>query len=368
MADDRLLVVNAGSSSIKTALFDGALREILRIEATGIGASGSVKAAGKSRAMPLPDHTTALAAILDRLEEHGTKPADLTAAAHRIVHGGPHLTHAQRITPDVRDAIAACIPLAPLHNPHHIAAIDAITAMTPNLPQCASFDTAFHATNPQVARRYALPPSAPAELRRYGFHGTSYAALVRALPAQSGTLPRRLLALHLGNGASLCAIKDGSSVATTMGYSPLGGLTMGTRAGAIDPGAVLALVRTLGVDQAEHMLTHESGLLGLSGQSADMRDLLDSPTPEATFAIAHFCYWAARQAGSMIAAMGGIDAIAFTGGIGENAALLRDEITAQLSWTGRVPVYTVPATEELHIAREALALLGALPLKAANDP
>lgn len=357
MTNAPLLVVNAGSSSIKTALFDPDLREILRSEATGIGGAGEIKTAGKRHRLPLPDHASALAAIFDALTEHHIAPRDLRAVGHRIVHGGATLTQAQRITPAVRAAIAACIPLAPLHNPHHIAAIDAITAMAPDLPQCASFDTAFHATNPDVARRYALPDSVPAGLQRYGFHGTSYAALTRALPAQSGDLPHRLLALHLGNGASLCAILDGKSVATTMGYSPLGGLTMGTRAGDIDAGAVLRLARDMGVDQAEHLLTHQSGLLALSGTSADMRDLMDSNTPEAQFAIAHFCYWAARQAGSMIAAMGGLDAIAFTGGIGENAAPIRDEITALLSWTGNVPVYTVPATEELHIAREALALL-----------
>ncbi len=352
-----LLVVNAGSSSIKTALFDPDLCEVLRSEATGIGGAGNLKTAGKSQQLALPDHASALAAIFDALGSHGIAPHELGGVGHRIVHGGADLTQARRVTPAVRDAIANCIPLAPLHNPHHIAAIDAVTAMAPDLPQCACFDTAFHATNPDVARRYALPDSAPEGLQRYGFHGTSYAALTLALPTQSGSLPHRLLALHLGNGASLCAILDGKSVATTMGYSPLGGLTMGTRAGEIDAGAVLRLARDLGVDATEDLLTRQSGLLALSGTSADMRDLMETDTPEARFAIAHFCYWAARQAGSMIAAMGGIDAIAFTGGIGENAAPIREEITDLLSWTGDVPVYIVPATEELHIARQMNSLL-----------
>jgi acetate kinase len=274
------------------------------------------------------------------------------------VHGGPTLTRAQRITPQVRATIAACIHLAPLHNPHHLAAIDAVSALANDLPQCASFDTAFHATNPDVARRYALPPEATTDgLQRYGFHGTSYAALIRALPQQSGTLPARLLALHLGNGASVCAIRDGQSVATTMGYSPLGGLTMGTRAGEIDAGAVLRLVHMHGLEEADALLHHRAGLLGLSGLSADMRALMDSDTDAARFAIDHFCYWAIRQSGSMIAAMGGVDAIAFTGGIGENAATIRDTITGGLSWLGPLPCYTVKAQEELQIALEARSLL-----------
>ncbi len=358
MAQAPILVMNAGSSSIKAALFDGALSELLRIEATGVGSAGEIRVGAQKRPMPLPDHATALTALFDALQAQGIALTDLHCVAHRIVHGGTSLTTAQRITPGVRAAIADCVPLAPLHNPHHLAAIDALAALAPDLPQCASFDTAFHATIPDVARRYALPdlPDLPG-LRRYGFHGTSYASLVRSLPEQSHTLPQRLLAMHMGNGASLCAILGGQSVATTMGYSPLGGLTMGTRAGEIDAGAVLRLVGARGLEAADHLLHQQSGLLGLSGLSSDMRTLEAANTPQANLAIEHFCYWISRQAGSMISAMGGLDAVAFTGGIGENSGMIRNRILELLRWAGNFPDYIVPAREELQIAREAQTLL-----------
>jgi acetate kinase len=255
-----------------------------------------------------PDHQSALALCL---AEMGVSPDRLAAAAHRVVHGGALLRQACRVTPEVEAQIAACLPLAPLHNPANLTAIRALAALAPGLPQYASFDTAFHATNPEVALRYALPPGAEAlGLRRYGFHGISYASLVARWPALTGApVPRRLLALHLGNGASACAIRDGVSVATTMGYSPLDGLTMGTRAGAIDGNAVLRLAEVHGIDGASRILNRESGLLGLGGAS-DMRALHAAQTPEARFAIAHFCYWAVRHAGSMIAAMGILAALA----------------------------------------------------------
>ena len=312
----------------------------------------------------------------------GVTPDRLAAAAHRVVHGGADLQAACLVTPQIEARIEACVPLAPLHNPANLTAIRALAALAPGLPQYASFDTAFHATNPEVALRYALPPQAEAlGLRRYGFHGISYASLVARWPVLTGgPVPRRLLALHLGNGASLCAIRDGVSVATTMGYSPLDGLTMGTRTGAIDGNAVLRLAEVYGIDGASRILNRESGLLGLGGAS-DMRALHAAQTPEARFAIAHFCYWAVRHAGSMIAAMGGLDAVAFTGGIGENDMAVRAEIMAGLDWTGlrldpgaspqnaarlhsdasHVAVWVVPADEERHIAAEALDLIGSTP-------
>jgi acetate kinase len=360
MPDKQILVINAGSSSIRTALFDTDLHETLRIEASGIGQAGAVRIGNQAQtAQPLPDHTAALSAIFDALAAEGIGPAQLRAVAHRVVHGGAGMTASARVTPAVHAAIRAAIPLARLHNPHHLAAIDAVAAKMPDLPQFASFDTAFHTTNPDVARRYAVPEApATAGLQRYGFHGSSYAALVATFQAVTGTaLPRRLLALHLGNGASLCAIRDGRSVATTMGFSPLSGLTMGTRAGEIDAGAVLYLVREMGVQAAENLLQHESGLLGLSGVSADMRTLSQSDSHGARFARAHFCYWVARQAGSMMAAMQGVDGIAFTGGIGENDAGIRDEILALLSWAGNIPHWVIPAAEEQQIARDAATLL-----------
>ncbi|GGH33837.1 acetate kinase [Cribrihabitans marinus] len=358
-AGGSILVVNAGSSSIKVAVFDDGLRATLSGAVTGIGGRGEIRLGTDTRAADLPDHTAALAALLEALAGQGITLADLRAAAHRVVHGGASLTRPHQVTPEIREAIAACAPLAPLHNPHNLAAIDAIAELAPDLPQCASFDTAFHAGNPALATRYALPDiEATRGIRRYGFHGISYAAMVRGWTDVTGTaLPHRLLALHLGNGASICAIRDGRSVATTMGYSPLEGVTMGTRTGSIDGNAVLHLAETLGIEAARHMLNHKSGLLGLSGLSHDMRTLEQADSAAARFAIDHFCYWAARHSGSMIAAMEGLDAIAFTGGIGENAGAVRDSITVRLAWAGDVPVHVVPAQEERRIASDAAALL-----------
>ncbi len=341
MSSRVILVLNAGSSTIKAAVFEDG-REVARAGSDAV-----------------PDHGAALSRVMADLAAKGHAIDSFAAAAHRVVHGGETLSASARITRGVRAQIAACIPLAPLHNPHHLDVIDRIAARAPDLPQFASFDTAFHASIPEVARRYALPDTPDTRgLRRYGFHGISYAALVEALPRQIGQpLPRRLLALHLGNGASICAIQDGRSVATTMGYSPNAGLTMGTRSGDMDPAAVLELARRMGVDAAEHLLTHASGLLGLSGESFDMRTLQTSGAPGAQLAIRHFCYWAARHAGSMIAAMGGLDAIAFTGGIGENAGDIRNDILLKLKWAGDVPAYIVPAQEEAFVAREASNLM-----------
>lgn len=336
-----ILVLNAGSSTIKAAVFeDGG--EVARAEAEAV-----------------PDHGAALTRVLAALKGQGYGLNTLAAVGHRVVHGGAHLIASTWITPAVRDQIVACIPLAPLHNPHHLSAIDWITRHAPDLLQCATFDTAFHATIPDVATRYALPNTPETQgIRRYGFHGISYAALTRALPDMTGQpLPRRLLAFHLGNGASICAILDGASVATTMGYSPNAGLTMGTRSGDMDPAAVLELARRMGVDAADRLLTQDAGMLGLSGISADMRILTTSTDPKARFATQHFCYWAARHAGSMIAAMGGLDAIVFTGGIGENAVDIRNEILDKLAWAGDVCTHIVPAQEEAFIAREAVTLI-----------
>jgi len=374
-----VLVVNAGSSSIRVAVFGGDLRERLRGMAEGIGGAGRLRLGEDMRAADLPDHAAALDALLAALAERGFAPDRLRAAAHRVVHGGTDLTAPARIDAAVLAAIRRCVPLAPLHNPHNLAAIETLRDRVPDLPQCASFDTAFHATNPEVARRYALPGEIEARgIRRYGFHGLSYAALVEALPGIIGApLPRRLLAFHLGNGASICAIRDGHSVATTMGYSPLEGLTMGTRAGGIDGNAVLRLAEEDGIDATRAMLNRESGLKGLSGGESDMRALLEDDGPQARFAVEHFCYWAVRHAGALIAAMEGADAIAFTGGIGENAAPVRARIVDGLGWIGarldpaandrgaarlhaddsRIGCWIVPAAEERRIAADALAVL-----------
>lgn len=350
------LIVNAGSSSLKLKLFE-AEREVAKAFVAEIGPDG---------------HRAAMATALARA---GVSVDRLTAVAQRVVHGGAELTQTCRVTPEVLRQVEACVPLAPLHNPANLVGIQSVASLAPNLPQYASFDTAFHATNPEVAVTYALPKAERERgLRRYGFHGISYAAIVRILQGR-GQLPRRLLACHLGNGCSLAAIVNGRSVATTMGYSPLAGLTMGTRTGEIDGNAVLRLAEVHGVERAGRILNRESGLLGLGGAS-DMRALHAAGTPEAEFALRHFAYWAVRHAGSMVAAMGGIDAVVFTGGIGENDAWTRKEILSGLGYLGvssdheanarneatlhdatsRVAILLVPADEERQIALEAQAV------------
>jgi acetate kinase len=349
-----LLVVNTGSSSLKLAVFDGTV-EVARAAVSEIGPGGHA------------------AALETGLAKAGVPVSRLHAAAHRVVHGGASLTATCRVTPEVLTEIAACVPLAPLHNPANLVGVEGVAALAPGLAQYACFDTAFHATNPDVAVTYALPLAERQRgLRRYGFHGISYAALVRVLAAE-GPLPGRLLACHLGNGASLCAIVNGRSVATTMGYSPLDGLTMGTRAGSIDGNAVLRLAEVHGVVRAGEILNRESGLLALGG-SNDLRTLHASG---ASFALQHFAYWAVRHAGSMVAAMGGLDAVVFTGGIGENDAWIRKEILSGLAFMGvssdpeanarnestlhdptsRVAIRIVPADEERQIALETQAVI-----------
>lgn len=351
------LIVNAGSSSLKLKVFDG-VREVAKAFVGEIGTDGHA------------------AAMAEGLAQAGVPVERLTAAAHRVVHGGLGLTRTCRVTADVMRQIRECVPLAPLHNPANLVGIQAVAALVPDLPQYAAFDTAFHATNPEVAVTYALPQSERDRgLRCYGFHGISYAALVRVLSGR-GRLPERMLACHLGNGCSLAAIRDGRSVATTMGYSPLDGLTMGTRSGAIDGNAVLRLAELHGIERAGRILNRESGLLGLGGFS-DVRALHAAGTPEAKFALEHFAYWAVRHAGSMVAAMGGLDAVVFTGGIGENDPWMRKEILTGLAYLGvssdpaanarnetilhdatsSVIILVVPADEERQIALEAQAAM-----------
>lgn len=350
-----ILVVNAGSSSIKVALFERDLSEIMDGQVSGIGgALAHLKLGSEDRDIAAPDHDAALAVILASLKAQGITHDKLSAVAHRVVHGGTSLVDPQKITDQVIEGIEAATPLAPLHNPNNLAGIRALQTLAPGVPQYASFGTAFHATQPDVATTYALPKEPRAAgIRRYGFHGLSYAWIVTQF---GDKLPSKLLAFHLGSGASLCAIKDGKSVATSMGYSPLDGLTMGTRSGAIDGMGVLRLAEMYGANQASHMLNKDSGLKGLGG-SNDMRLLLAADTPEANFAVEHFCYWAARHAGSALVALGGLDAVAFTGGIGENSDVIREKIMAHLTQFGDVPVHVVKADEERQIATDALTLM-----------
>jgi len=350
-----ILVVNAGSSSIKVAVFDRDLTQVMAGQISGIGgALAHLNLGDDDRNIAAPDHDAALSMILASLDRQGVTANHLSAAAHRVVHGGTTLVKPCAITPEVIEGIEAATPLAPLHNPKNLAGIRALQTLVPDLPQYASFGTAFHAHQPEIATTYAIPKEQRAKgIRRYGFHGLSYAWMVTQF---GDALPGRLLALHLGSGASLCAIKEGVSVATSMGYSPLDGLTMGTRSGALDGMAVLRMAEDMGTDAAGHMLNHDSGLKGLGG-SNDMRLLLAADTDSARFAVEHFCYWAARHAGSAIVAMGGLDAVAFTGGIGENAAPVRNRIMEHLQLFGDVPVHVIKTDEERQIATDAIGLI-----------
>lgn len=351
-----ILVLNAGSSSLKIEVFDLALTSVLSGSVTNIGTDGTLKLGDVRTDIATTDHADALAQMLGALAAQNITLDKLTAAAHRVVHGGTILTQPAKVTPEVIRAIENCIPLAPLHNPNNLAAIVALAEKVPDLPQYCSFGTAFHATNPAVATRYAIPQiQHDAGIRRYGFHGLSYANMV----AEFGDkIPHRLLAFHLGNGASLCAIKDGQSIATSMGYSPLSGLTMGTRSGDIDGAAVLRISDALGEDEADRMLNKNSGLKALAGDN-NMKTLLDRDDDAAKFAVEHFCYWAARHAGSAIVAMGGLDAVAFTGGIGENAAPIRARIMEHLACFGTPDIHIIAADEEKAIARDALSVMEA---------
>ncbi|OUS08147.1 hypothetical protein A9Q96_01405 [Rhodobacterales bacterium 52_120_T64] len=333
MADDPwILTLNAGSSSLKFAAFTPDCTKI---------ASGQV--------------TDNVQEALARLN----MPHPPEAIGHRVVHGGSRNAPVQ-ITPDIRAEIEATSTLAPLHNPPALKVIDAVSALYPSVPQFACFDTAFHANNPLEATTIPIPRTLRGQgIRRYGFHGLSYASLVRRFElVTSATLPRRVLAFHLGAGASLAAIVDGVGVATTMGFSPMDGLVMATRAGAMDTGVVLHLMREhdMSADAVETMLNKQSGLAAMAG-TPDMKEILDSEDPNASFAISYYCYWISRHAGSMIAAMQGVDGFLFTGGIGENAAPIREQILDRLTWAGELPNWVIPADEEGEIAHAAQDLL-----------
>ncbi|MGA9865612.1 MAG: acetate/propionate family kinase [Acetobacteraceae bacterium] len=366
---DAVLAVNAGSSSLKFALFelDGEAepREAFRDQIDGV-----VEAAD-------------LHAVLARVDAH--LGADrLLAAGHRVVHGGTRFVAPVLVDPAVLEALEALTPLAPLHQPHNLAPIRALAAARPGLAQVACFDTAFHATMPDESSRLALPRAiSDSGVRRYGFHGLSYEYIASRLgvvaPALAGG---RVLVAHLGNGASLCAIHAGRSVDTTMGFTALDGLVMGTRPGTLDPGAVLYLMRErkMNAAEVEDMLYHRAGLLGVSGISGDMRTLLASNDPYAREAVTLFVARLAREAGGLVSALGGLDGIVFTGGIGEHAAPIRAEACARLAWLGLrldaavnargagrisadgsdVEAWVIPTDEELMVVRHTAAVLGRL--------
>jgi acetate kinase len=339
-----ILALNAGSSTLKFALFDEKPELALRFK-------DQFKGAG----------ATALAALFARLAREDTDVTQLAGIGHRIVHGGTEFWGPVIVDDGIEARLNALRPLAPLHQPYGLDALRLMREKAPKVPQVACFDTAFHRTQPEIAQRFPLPARFfERGYRRYGFHGLNYEHVVHSLPGQTGApLPRRLLIAHLGNGASLCAVMDGKSVATTMGYSTLDGLVMGTRPGALDPGLILAIMKDdrLTPEEMEEILYRESGLLGLSGLTSDMRSLLESPTSAAQEAIEAYCYWAARQAASLITAMGGIDAMVFTGGIGENAEPVRRRIVHHLGWINTFSVLIMLANEELVIAKHTSGLI-----------
>lgn len=356
--EDRwILTINAGSSSLKfAAYFVGAEQPVAASQIAAIGDNAQLDGAS----VKAGSHEQAVGVALGWLATNTDLSARPAMVAHRIVHGG-ELKVPTTITPKVTAQIEAAAKLAPLHNPPALKVIEALANRYPDLPQIACFDTSFHADNPPEATTIPIPKHLRDKgIRRYGFHGLSYASLVRRFrQTTTATLPRRVLALHLGAGASLAAIVDGRGVATTMGFSPMDGLVMATRAGAIDSGVLLHLMRTEGLnsDQLEQLLNRDSGLKALSGGNADMKTLLLSGAAEAEFAVAHYVYWVCRHAGSMIAAMQGLDGIVFTGGIGENAGEIRERILHNLSWAGEVPSWVIQSDEEGELAADAGSLL-----------
>lgn len=378
-----LLVLNAGSSSIKFALYGLPLsgRPSHEGQISGIGRESRFFVDGKSQSIPhaIAHHGGAIALLLEWLQSEG-HAGKLAGVGHRVVHGGTQFTHPMRLDAHAIEALATLNPLAPHHQPHNIAAIRAVAARLPKLPQIACFDTAFHATIPEEARRLPLPSEYEAGgIRRYGFHGLSYESIVARLLELMGKLPGRLIVAHLGNGASITAIKDGRSIATSMGFSTLDGLIMATRSGSIDPGVLLHLMREgRGLAEIEDLLYNRSGLLGLSGLSADMKTLLDSSAASAALAVSLYCYRINREIGSLTAALGGLDALVFTGGVGENAAPVRAKVCRAAGWLGialdekanaaggprltladsPVSAWAIPTDEQGVIARHAARLLG----------
>ncbi len=392
---DVVLVINAGSSSVKFATFSElALPVPVRLangEVDGIGDTARLRvwshdgAVLEEQALTLsadPDrmHDDALAQVFEWLARHAGD-RHLLAVGHRVVHGGAAFDRPVRVTPQVMQQLEQLVPLAPLHQPHNLAAIRAITRQQPQVPQVACFDTAFHTTQSWVAQAFALPRSISAQgVRRYGFHGLSYEYIASILPEHLGEAANgRVVVAHLGNGASMCAMHARQSVYSTMGFTALEGLMMGTRCGSIDPGVVLHLMTQLGMSakEVEHLLYHDSGLLGVSGISGDMRSLQASVAPEARAAIDLYVHRINHELGALAASLQGLDALVFTAGVGEHSAMVRGQVCKAAKWLGielddeanrrdatrisapgsRVSVWVIPTNEELMIAQYARELL-----------
>ncbi len=360
MAGKWILVLNAGSSSLKFSAFSVEGNDLVASgQIASIGQDARLVIDGDSRLLDCRDHREAVDLALSTLREKPDLSGNPAIIGHRIVHGG-NLKSAAIINSKIRKEIEAAANLAPLHNPPALSVIDALQNKFNELPQVACFDTGFHSSNPPEATTIPIPAKWREKgIRRYGFHGLSYASLVRRFEGETGQpLPGKLLAFHLGAGASLAAIVEGKGVATTMGFSPLDGLVMATRAGSIDPGVILHLMRSEGLSASDidQMLNRESGLYALTDGRIDMKTLQESSDHAARFAISHYCYWVNRHAGSMIAAMNGIDGIVFTGGIGENSSVIRENIAKNMQWAGDVPAWVIATDEEGEIAQDVRRL------------
>jgi acetate kinase len=390
---DAILVLNAGSSSVKFSVFlahGGALELLLRGQIEALFTKPRFQAkdpdGNELEAKAWPDgtqlgHAGALDYLIGYLRSQRGEH-ELRAVGHRVVHGGMAYSAPVRIDAPVLATLEQFVPLAPLHQPNNLAPIRVLLERQPSLPQVACFDTAFHGTQPALAQSFALPAEITDRgVRRYGFHGLSYEYIASMLPGvDARAATGRTVVLHLGNGSSMCALQGGRSVASTMGFTAVDGLIMGTRCGAIDPGVILYLIDELGMDARaiEKLIYQQSGLLGVSGISSDMRTLLASEEPRAKLAVDLFVYRIGRELGSLAAALGGLDALVFTAGIGEKAGPIRERACAAGKWLGvdldamantrhgplistaqsKVAAWVIPTNEELMIARHTFAVLG----------
>ncbi len=397
---EAILVLNAGSSSIKFSVFQGGSTDLdlaLRGQIEGLytnphfiakDAAGAVLREKSWTPGTSLGHAGAVLFLRDFLRElrGGLK---LVGVGHRVVHGGVKYFQPARIDPKVLADLELIIPLVPLHQPHNLAPIKLIAENSPDVPQVACFDTGFHHSNPTLAQMFALPAALTQEgVRRYGFHGLSYEFIASVLPERA---PRaatgKTVVLHLGNGSSMCALDGGRSIASSMGFSALDGLPMGTRCGSLDAGVILYLLQNKKMDAAaiQKLLYSESGLLGVSGISSDVRELLESPDPQAKLALDLYTYRIGRELGSLAAALGGLDALIFTAGIGENAVAIREKVCRKAAWLGvdldaaanakpgktglittpssRVAAWVLGTNEELLIARHTMRVLGLPGLK-----
>jgi acetate kinase len=392
---DTILVLNAGSSSIKFAIYaytDIKSLALISGKIINLNDTPTFLAFGvDGEALPQSKlvkfdkkatHEDVISWLLDWFQ-HKNQGYTIRGVGHRVVHGGRDFAKPTLLTSSIISQLKALIPLAPLHQPHNLSAVDAVSKWAPNLPQVACFDTSYHRTQGPLAQLFALPREwYDKGVIRYGFHGLSYQHIANSLPSYLGELSEgRVIVAHLGNGASMCAMKNRQSVATSMGFTALDGLMMGQRCGSLDPGVIVHLLRhyKMSIEEVEHMLYNESGLLGVSGISNNMQVLQESTHANAKQAIDLFCYKAAQELSSLVSTISGLDAIVFTAGIGENSAQIRQQICDRLTWLGltlessanashksvishpnsHVKVLVIPTNEELIIAQGSQSLIAA---------